>query len=258
MLDDALDAIDPGQAGVTELFTVSFGGDGSQDVFLSEATGADAALSEAFGSASHSLVLANSVAHPQERPFATVSALQRALATIAERMNGEEDVLALVLTSHGTPDHHLVVNLPPYDLEDFTPQRLRGLLDESGIRYRVIILSACYAGGFVDALAGPDSLVVAASAADRTSFGCRDGAQWTDFGRAFFEEGLTRTASFEGAFRIARERVAQREAAEGLPASAPIISVGEGIRAQLQRLETRRGGRILFAGVAHSATRGTL
>jgi len=246
LLGDALDAISPGQDGVTELFTVSFGGDGAQDVFLNEAAGADAVMAEVFDSGEHSLVLANSQAHPQERPFATVSALQRALATLAERMN-EDDILALFLTSHGTADHHLVVSLPPYHFEDLTPERLRALLDDAGIRYRVIIVSACYAGGFVAPLAGPDTMVIAASDADSTSFGCRDGAQWTDFGRAYFAEALAQSASFEGAFRIASRRIAEREAQEHLPPSSPQIWVGSGIRNQLQRLETRSGGKILFA-----------
>jgi hypothetical protein len=247
LLDDALDAIEPGQSGITELFTISFAGDGTQEVFLNEANGADAVMAEAFGSGDHSLVLANSQGHPQERPFATASALQRALAAMAERMNPDEDVLALVLSSNGTPDHRLVVSMPPYEFEDLTPERLRGLLDDAGIRYRVIVVSACYGGGYVDALAGDDTLVIAAAAADRTSFGCRDGTQWTDFGRAYFAEALTQTASFEGAFRLASQRIGAREAKEGLAPSQPQISVGPGIREQLRRLETRRGGRILFA-----------
>jgi hypothetical protein len=247
LLNDALDAIAPAQSGVTELFTISFAGDGEQDVFLNEATGADAVMASVFDSGEHSVVLANSLAHAQDHPFATVSALQRALAAVADRMNGDEDVLALFLTSHGTPDHHLVVSLPPYDFADLTPESLRALLDEAGIRYRVIIVSSCYAGGFLETLAGPDTMVITASAADRTSFGCRDGADWTDFGRAYFSEALARTASFEGAFRIASRRIAEREAKEKLTPSLPQISVGAGIRDQLQRLETRRGGHILFA-----------
>jgi hypothetical protein len=247
LLDDALDGVAPGQAGVTELFTISFGGDGTNGVFMNEAAGADAVMADAFDSQARAIVLANSQAHPQDRPFATVTALQRVLATMAERMNGDEDVLALFLTSHASSDHHLVVSLPPYQFEDLTPERLRALLDEAGIRYRVIIVSSCYAGGFLEPLAGPDTMVITASAADRTSFGCRDGAQWTDFGRAYFAEALTQTASFEGAFRIASRHIAEREAREGLTPSQPQISVGAGIRDRLQRLETRRGGRILFA-----------
>lgn len=250
LLNDALDAIVPGQQGVTELFTISFAGDGTQDVFLNEAVGADAVMADVFDSGEHSLVMANSVARPQERPFATATALERALAEVADRMNLDEDVLAVFLTSHGTPDHHLTVSLPPYVFDDITPERLRGMLDEAGIRYRVIIVSSCYSGGFLAPLSGPDTLVITAAAPDRTSFGCRNGEQWTDFGRAYFAEALSQAASFEGAFRIAKGRIAEREAKEGLTPSDPQIFVGPGIREQLQRLETRRGARILFAGAA--------
>ncbi len=247
LLEDALEAVTPGQAGVTELFTISFGGDGTQEVFLREAIGADSVMADVFDSGAHSIVLANSQAHPQEQPFATISSLQRALATVAERMNGDEDVLALFITSHGTPDHHLVVTLPPFDFEDLTPERLRDLLDDAGIRYRVIIISACYSGAFIAPLAGPDTMVITASSAERASFGCRDGAEWTDFGRAYFSEALAQAASFEGAFRIANRRIAERESEQRLEPSKPQISVGDGIREHLLRLETRRGGRILFA-----------
>lgn len=247
LLNDALDAVAPANPGVTELFTISFAGDGRQDVFLNEAVGADAVLGEVFDSSEHSLVLANSLARPQERPFATVSALQRALGEMASRMNLDEDVLALVLTSHGSPDHQLEVALPPYQFDNLDPARLRALLDEAGIRFRVIVVSACYSGGFVAPLSGPDTMIITASAADQTSFGCRDGAQWTDFGRAYFAEALAQTASFEGAFRLSQTRIAERERAQGLPASQPQLFVGPGIRERLQRLETRSGGRILFA-----------
>jgi hypothetical protein len=250
LLQDALDAIEPGDPGVPELYSVTFGGDGSQDVFLNEAQGAGAVLSDVFGGAGHGIVLANSHARAQEVPFATASALQRTLAAMAERMHPDTDVLALVLTSHGTPDHRLSVSLPPYRFEDLTPERLRELLDESGIRFRVVIVSACYSGGFLEPLASPDTLVITASAADRTSFGCRDGAKWTDFGRAFFAEALRRTGSFESAFRIAEQDIAAREARERVEPSHPQIFVGTAIREALQRLHTHRGEAVLASAQA--------
>ena len=250
LLQDALDGIEPAEPGTPELFWITFGGDGSQDVFINEAEGAGAVLSDVFGDNGHSVVLANSRARPRETPFATVSSLQRTLAAMAERMDPDKDVLALVLTSHGSEDHHLSVSLPPFRFEDLTPERLRGLLDDAGIRYRVIIVSACYAGGFIAPLASPDTLVVAAAATDRTSFGCRDGARWTDFGRAYFSEALARTGSFESAFRIAEQDIAAREAREHLAPSQPQIFVGAGIRAALERLHNRRGEAVLAqAGV---------
>ena len=57
-----------------------------------------------------------------------------------------------VLTSHGSEDHEFYINQPPLPLDPLTPQRLRVALDASGIRWRVIVVSACYSGGYIEAL----------------------------------------------------------------------------------------------------------
>jgi hypothetical protein len=261
LLEDALDRLAPGRPGVTELYSIVFAGSGSEDVFQSEALGVNEIMADLFDTADRSIVLANSQKHPGETPFATVTALQRALATVAERMDEGEDILFLFLTSHGSPDHTLDVSLAPYQLEPLTPVRLRAMLDESGIRFRVIVVSACYSGGFVRTLASPDTMVITASGADRTSFGCRDGRQWTDFGRAYFKEALPATGSFEGALQRARELIAQREAAAKLTPSEPQIFVGDAIRQRLQALQTQRLGAHLLVRwgpgrlAAHHASR---
>jgi len=242
LLEDALDRIAPGRPGVTELYSIAFAGNGAEDVFLSEALGVNEIMADLFDTADRSVVLANSQKHAGETPFATVTALQRALTTVAERMDDGEDILFLFLTSHGAPDHTLDVSLAPYELEQLTPVRLRALLDESGIRFRVIIVSACYSGGFIRSLSNPDTMVITASGADRTSFGCRDGRQWTDFGQAYFKEALPATGSFEGALQRARELIAQREAAAKLPASEPQIFVGDAIRERLRAVHTQKLG----------------
>ena len=247
LLDQALAAVTPAQAGQTQLFTISFAGDGTQDVFLHEATAADAIMANVFDTSGHDIVLANSSAHPDEHPFATASSLERAIDAMADKMNLGSDVLAVFLTSHGSPDHRLVVSLPPYRFDDITPQALRGMLDEAGIRYRVIIVSACYSGAFVAPLETPDTMVIAASAADRSSFGCRDGAQWTDFGRAFFADALARGGSFEDAFHAAAKTIAVRETREHEIPSQPQIFIGNGIRERLRMLQPHRGGGGSFA-----------
>src|SRR6266853_2102885 len=110
-LEDQLDHIAPGRPGVTELYSIVFAGSGSEDVFLNEALGVNDVMADLFDTGDRSVVLANSEKHPGEAPFATVTALQRALATVAERMDNGEDILFLFLTSHGAPDHTLDVSL---------------------------------------------------------------------------------------------------------------------------------------------------
>ena len=148
----------------------------------------------------------------------------------------------LYLASHGTREPTLVASLAPLELVPITPALLRRALDDAGIRYRIVVISACYAGGFIDALADDDTAVIVAAQADRTSFGCGVGSDATYFGQAFFQEGMAKASSLAGAFEIAREGVEKREQSEGLkPPSNPQSRIGPGIAAKLEQLE-RRGG----------------
>ena len=66
------------------------------------------------------------------------------------------------------------------------------MLEASGARYRIVIILACYSGVFSPVLASPSTLVITGAAADRSSFGCEDGATWTYFGDAFYNQALRR------------------------------------------------------------------
>ena len=106
-------------------------------------------------------------------------------------MDPEEDVLFLFLTSHGTKDGRLSIALyPSAGSRTSPPPELRKMLDDAGIRNRVIVVSSCYSGTFVDALRDDDTLVMTASAKNRNSFGCSNEADFTYFGKAYFDEAL--------------------------------------------------------------------
>jgi hypothetical protein len=106
------------------------------------------------------------------------------------------------------------VQLGHQQLRQITPAMLRGMLDASGIKNRVIVVSACYAGGFIDKLKDDNTLIVAAAAPDRNSFGCSNENDWTYFGKAYFDEGLRQTTSFTRAFEIAKPLIEERERRE--------------------------------------------
>ena len=74
-----------------------------------------------------------------------------------------------------------------------------------------MLISACYSGGFIDALADEHTLVITAARADRRSFGCTDENEFTDFGRAYFKEALPQSGSFQEAFRRAEALVGEWE-----------------------------------------------
>ncbi|MDQ8023877.1 MAG: C13 family peptidase [Moraxellaceae bacterium] len=241
LLEQALSRIAPGTPGVPEYFFVGLAGHANQDVFMREVESVDRIFAERFRTGDHSVLLVNNPATTDIHPFATVTALQRTLKAVGQRMNRDEDVLFLFMTSHGAADFRFDLSLWPYRLQELSPDVLRKALDDAGIRYRVLIVSACYSGGFVPPLSSPDSLVISAARADRNSHGCAHENDWTFFGRALFDNALQKTFSIEQAFSVAREDVGKQEAAEGLEPSEPQISVGEAVRKPLAAIEQRLG-----------------
>ena len=129
-------------------------------------------------------------------------------------MNGESDILFLILTSHGTRDG-LVVNAGRL-VETLTPSNLAEMLHRTGVRHKVVIISACYSGVFIPRIADADTLVITAADANHASFGCEDKAKWTYFGDAFFNVALRRAISLKDAFLLARSLVVEARDAPGL------------------------------------------
>jgi hypothetical protein len=239
LIERALAAIAPGRPGVRDLYFVGFAPDASQDVFLHEMRFVRRLFDERFGTAGRSIALVSSAEALEEFPIASVTNLSRALERVGRRMNGDEDVLFLFLSAHGYPDHRLSAVQPPLELASLTPTALARLLQDAGIKWRVIVVSACYAGGFIEPLRDANSIVITAAAADRTSFGCETGRDFTYFGEAYFRDALARTRSFTEAFELARSAVAKKEAEEKLTPSAPQIWVGPAIAERLKKAPDR-------------------
>ncbi|MEC5384487.1 C13 family peptidase [Uliginosibacterium sp. H3] len=241
LLAEAMAQVKPGQPGKPELFLLSLGGHGSQDVFMREVKSVNQLFAERFGTAGHSAVLLNNPTTLNEYPLASVTALDEALHGIGERMNRDEDVLLLFMTSHGGDDFRFDISMWPFKFDDLTPQRLKTALDKAGIRHRVVIVSSCYSGGFVPPLADANTWVMTAARADRNSHGCSHEADWTFFGRAFFDEALRKTRSLEEAFDMAKQAIAEREKAEGLTPSEPQVGGGETVKPLLRRITQASG-----------------
>ena len=234
LVEQALGQLAAGTPGVTDAYLLAFGGDANEDVFRNEVEYAQTLFAQRFGMQQRTLVLLNNPDTTAATPLATLSNLRLALAGIGARMDRTEDLLVLVLTTHGSEDHQLFVDLQPLALDWINPTDLRTALDEAGIDWRVVIVAACYSGGFIDALATPMSLVITAARADRPSFGCGTDAELTYFGRALLVEALNQTRSLPAAFELAREAVAQREKDDGFEPSEPQMSMGALIGPRLQ------------------------
>ncbi|HZZ94221.1 MAG TPA: C13 family peptidase [Usitatibacter sp.] len=242
LLAQELRSVRPGPAGRINVFFIGMAGYGEQDVFAKEVQSVAAIFRERFGSDGRTIRLINSNKTLLDVPIASATSLRAALRRMGEVMDKDRDVLVLYMTSHGSRDFHFSLSLGPFDFQTIDPAVVREALDESGIRNRVVIISACYSGGFVKALEGPDTLVMTASAPDRTSFGCSNDADWTYFGKAYFDEALRHTHSFVDAFAQAKPRIAQREAEAKADASNPQISAGANIVRMLAQLTDELDG----------------
>jgi hypothetical protein len=198
---------------------VSFGLFGDQGVFRHEATGAAEIVANRFGGAP---VVVRS--NTKTGGSATAETLATTLQT-AKKVNGDSDILFLILTSHGSRDGLAVV--AGRLAETLKPSSLSEMLGRTGVQNKVVIISACYSGVFIPRLADADTLVITAADANHPSFGCEDKAKWTYFGDAFFNTALRRSNNLKDAFLMARSLVSRRELREGFEPSHPQMAGGE-------------------------------
>ncbi len=233
-LDAALANLLPQTPGRVDLYVLAFAGDAQEDVFRNEAEYVARLFPQRFGTAGRTLVLENNIASIDTRPLATWTNLHRALDAIAKTMDPAEDILLLYLTSHGSEDHQFLVDLDPLPLNQIQPIDLADALKTSPrLRWKVIVVNACYSGGFLDALRDDSTMVMTSARADRTSFGCGVDSDITYFGKAFLAEALNGTTSFRDAFEHARQSIAQWETDDGEEHSEPQLATSAAIEAKL-------------------------
>lgn len=232
---DALAALTERAPGVPNLYLIAFAGDGEEDVFRNEAEYAARLFQDRYGARAHALVLENNPSTLATHPLASWSNLESALAGVAKVMHPEQDILMLYLTSHGSHDHQLLVDMDPLPLDQIGAPDLAGILAEHPFKWKVVVVNACYSGGFIPPLRGDGTLVLTAARSDRSSFGCGSDSDITYFGRAWLVDALKRTADPIEAFRLASQEISRWEASDKLTPSEPQIAVGAGIEQQLAR-----------------------
>ena len=210
-------------------FFVGFAGQGEQHVFASEISLARKVFAEKFGSAQRSVLLVNDQRDLETLPLATPTALRYALNGIAARMRLDSDVLFLSLSSHGSSDGAIMVSNGMHTMNDLSVDDLAAALRESRIKWRVIVVSACYAGKFIAPLRDENTIIIAAAAADRTSFGCSDDRDLTYFGEAFYRDSIPAATDLQTAFQKASAEIAEREKKEKKTASNPQAYFGRAL-----------------------------
>jgi hypothetical protein len=229
----------PRVAGEPNVFFLGFAGYGGQKVFAEEIELAAKRIGRRYNAAQRSLLLVNDDRDSLKHPLATAPSLRHALNALSQRMNVDEDVLFLAVSSHGSEEGTVSVSSELGYWRDLEADDLADMLRESGIRWRVIVVSACYSGTFVEPLEDDNTIILTAAAADRSSFGCADENDLTYFGEAFYRDALPQAATLRAAFEAARAAILERETAEGETPSNPQGYFGKAIEEKLAQIEAR-------------------
>jgi len=203
------------------VYFLGFAGYGEERVFAEEIKLAAHNVGRKYGSAHRSVLLLNDRRDLTTHPLASTSSLRYALSALGRVMNRDEDVLFLALSSHGWRDATIDVSNEGMTPQTLSATTLAELLAESGIRWKVIVVSACFSGTFVKPLADDHTIVITAASRNRASFGCSDTRHLTYFGEAFFQDALPGAAQIRDAFETARKEIRRREKEEGMRASQP-------------------------------------
>ncbi len=238
LVDAALAKLAPQRPSVTDMYVLGVAGDSDEDVFRNEVTYLQQLSAQRWDSAGRMISLIN---HPQTRtgdgamPQATYESLGYALEALGKILDPEEDVLFLYLSSHGLADNSFYLHTGRNEEHYLAPSDLAQLLAEAKIGNAVIVVSACYSGGFIPALQAPNRMIISAARKDRPSFGCgnTDSATW--FGRAFLVEAMNATNDFTAAYSQTKMTVRRREKEEGERPSEPQFQAGPAITAVLTK-----------------------
>ncbi|MBX9813309.1 MAG: peptidase C13 [Proteobacteria bacterium SG_bin5] len=238
LLQAQLAALQPQRKGQVDAYVIAVALD-SDGVFAREAREAGRVLAQRYGAQGRTITLAG----PDGRGGATLprgspAHLDMALARVAELIDRQEDVLILYTTSHGAP-FGLVYNYGDEGWGVVSPARLDALLDALRIKRRLLMVSACFSGIFVPALATGDTAILTASSGDRTSFGCQADSDWTFFGDALINQALRKPQSLDAAGKEAAALIGRWEAQGKLTPSLPQMLIGERAKAWLAVLDAR-------------------
>ena len=226
LLQQAVAALEPPQAGRPNLYLVSVAGYSGQNVFKREVEAVDDLFATRFGTRGRSLKLVNNADTVRDTPIASRTALAFALDHLGTLMR-DEDVLFLFLTSHGVQGRAIVDVLSAV-----APRRSRARRPAKRCSTRPASAIAWWSCRRATPARSPmrwrddDTMVITASARDRNSFGCSNEAQFTYFGKAYFDEALRTTDSFAEAFDRALPVIAERERKEDYTPSMPQRRVG--------------------------------
>lgn len=234
-LQGALDLLRASDPEKIELYSLVVAGYGTEEVFRRESKFIESLFAAQYDNHATAIYLANSQRSLAEHPMATRTSIKAAIEKITERMDKDQDIFFLYITSHGSENKMIALNHNGLAFAGIDAKWLGDLLKTTGIKHRVVVLSACFSGGFIDDISDENTMVMTAASAKKTSFGCADDSLFTYFGKAYFKESLKPGVDFEQAFYQARSLVEVWEKEQKITPSEPQIRVNATVSAQVKR-----------------------
>jgi hypothetical protein len=235
LLDTAISRLVSQSDHIPHIFTIGVAGFSAEDVFLKELNGALGSIGQVLPIEGRTLRLVNHLSLVNAAPLASLQNFAAAIHGVGKLMNKDDDILLLFMTSHGSPDGFALV-MEDVGRGTLRPDEIASVLDDEGIKNRIVIVSACYAGIFLKPLISDNSIVLTASDENSTSFGCSNEREWTYFGDALFNRALRPGVTLQQAFDQAKQLIAGLEAEGNLPASNPQGYFGSALLEKLRPL----------------------
>jgi hypothetical protein len=162
-------------------------------------------------------------------PFATRENVAAVLQAIGPQLRAQ-DRAVLLFSSHGVPGA-LALRAGGNDIGRITAADLQQWLAPWRDKPTMVVFSACFSGSLMPPLRDPSRILMAAAAADRSSFGCQFHSERTFFIDALWPPGDLGRLSARELMDQARAGVQQREEALHLTPSQPRAFFGNGVQA---------------------------
>jgi len=173
------------------------------------------------------LRLANGKPKPDDWPRASSASVGQALASAGTLLpaDGRDARAVVLLSSHGGKG---LLSLAATEGDNATAsaRQIEAWLAPLGRTPTLLIISACYSGSLIPALQRDNRIVLTASAADRSSYGCHTESRNTFFVDELLAKGFDPDESLMQAMERAKGQIAQREAQQDLKPSMPQMWVG--------------------------------
>ncbi len=244
LINEQLSHLEDNREKINDIYFVGFAPYAEEDVFMNEATYVRNLFDLQYDTLNRSILLVNNLKTLDIYPMATLKNLESTLNRIGSLIDPEEDIAVLFITSHGSQDHRILMNFDEakrfgIDIEDIDAEAIKQLFEKNNIKWRIILILACFSGGFIDTLKNENTLIITSARTDRASFGCGHHGDFTQFGEAFFKDNLRDTNNLISAFEHARPQIEALEKKLDFLPSKPQIYIGENIRPILNRLMRR-------------------